>query len=923
MVRPGDSEQPGEKTSVAWRFAGVEYDPAATPPLRVDGEPVEVEPRPLEVLAELLRHVGEVVTKEELLDAVWEGRPTVDHVLANAVSKLRAVLGPAGAAHIVTVPRVGYRMQGPVQRVVSAAALSTAYRFEVGQPVPGRESYVLERPLGEGGGSDVWLARHAKLGQQRVFKFAEDGARLAALKREYTLFRLLRHELGERHDLAHVVDAHLSSAPYFLECEYGGSSLLEWAEQDGRLAAMPQPERLALFLQMARAVAAAHSVGVLHKDIKPANVLVAGGPGAWQVRLTDFGSGRLLEPSRLEALRLTAMGATMAEDAPPGGGTPLYLAPELLKGQAPSMQSDVYALGVTLFQLLVGDLRQPLATGWQREVGDDLLCADIAAATEGRPEERLGSASELVGRIAGLAPRRQEQARTQQLAADAASMAMRLERARGRRPWLVASVSALVLGLATSLWLQSAATAAGDLARAEAARASAINDFLNQDVIMAADVTTMGSGRTMRAEDVLNVASSRAGERFKGQAQAEAAVRMSLGELYLRLGQVRQAESEFRQGLNLLEAEAPGPAVAAERLFARYALARALLGLSRAEDAKVLLAAADAELQRTPSLLNERIELAAARAKIVFHAYGMEFDQALGHAERGVALAGRLYPGNLSEQFLLRRALAEIQFRSGRYDALEANLSVTLSPPYTPEAVGEVTFARAQINLARLQAHRGLLPEAEKTLRTAQATLVQRLGADDATVGQVHEELAFVLQDQGKLQQARQAFGDAAGIQQHIVGADNPQTRMLQLLALIVDSYLGQPAQALAGMEQAHRWFAQNIEGGERSPQVQLIDFHRARLLLDLGRAAQAGAVLAGLEVAQLARIDPSPIWDARVQAQLARQRMALGERQEGLQRLAREVQRMRAAGASAWEVAQYESVARQQAASTAHNAAP
>ena len=60
------------------------------------------------------------------------------------------------------------------------------------------------------------------------------------------------------------------------------------------------------------------------------------------------------------------------------------------------MQSDVYALGLLLYQMVVADLRRPLATGWQRDVDDELLREDISAATEGRPDKRIKSAAELV-----------------------------------------------------------------------------------------------------------------------------------------------------------------------------------------------------------------------------------------------------------------------------------------------------------------------------------------------------------------------------------------------------------------------------------------------------------------------------------------------------------------------------------------------
>lgn len=89
-----------------WRFGSIEFDEARFE-LRVSGLPVDVEQRPLQVLALLLQHAGEVVTKDELFETVWAGRVTVDHVLATAVGKLRKVLDAGGETRIVTVPRVG------------------------------------------------------------------------------------------------------------------------------------------------------------------------------------------------------------------------------------------------------------------------------------------------------------------------------------------------------------------------------------------------------------------------------------------------------------------------------------------------------------------------------------------------------------------------------------------------------------------------------------------------------------------------------------------------------------------------------------------------------------------------------------------------------------------------------------------------
>ncbi len=84
----------------SYRFGTAEFDEARME-LRVADLPVDAEHRVLQVLAYLLRHVGEVVTKEELLSEVWAGRITVDKVLPNAITKLRRALGEANAAFVI------------------------------------------------------------------------------------------------------------------------------------------------------------------------------------------------------------------------------------------------------------------------------------------------------------------------------------------------------------------------------------------------------------------------------------------------------------------------------------------------------------------------------------------------------------------------------------------------------------------------------------------------------------------------------------------------------------------------------------------------------------------------------------------------------------------------------------------------------
>jgi DNA-binding winged helix-turn-helix (wHTH) protein/Tol biopolymer transport system component len=313
------------------------------------------------------------------------------------------------------------------------------WRPAPGLSVPAREGWTLLGKLGEGGFGEVWLAGHPS-GERRVFKFCFEASRLRGLKREATLFRILKDELGDRDDIARVLDWNFDDPPYFLESEYTeGGSLVDWARALGGMGTVPLESRLLLIAQVAEALAAAHSVGILHKDVKPQNVLVTEDEeGQPRARLTDFGIGLVRDKSVLLGRDFTVTGFTEATGG--GGatsGTRLYAAPEVLEGRTPTTLADIYALGVMLYQVIVGDLDRALAPGWERDVADELLREDIGSCVEGRPERRLGNALSLAERLRTRHERRTERERPR--------------RARNRtRAWAAAG---LVAAAALGVWL--------------------------------------------------------------------------------------------------------------------------------------------------------------------------------------------------------------------------------------------------------------------------------------------------------------------------------------------------------------------------------------------------------------------------------------------------------------------------------------
>lgn len=384
-----------------------------------------------------------------------------------------------GFTEPVEVFEVGDRRWAPLKRPGDSETASRVLGEDVvlgwrpapGLALPGREHWAIDRKIGEGGFGEVWLARHEKTRERRVYKFCYEPSRLKSLQREITLFRLLKEELGERDDIARILDWNFDEAPYFIESEYTvGGDLGEWTAARGGMEQVPLAERLEIVSQVAEALAAAHSVGVLHKDVKPSNILVwRDAEGRIRARLTDFGIGAVTDPDRLAAAGITLLGmseVTREQTSSSPGGTRLYMAPELLEGKSATLQADIYALGVVLYQMVVGDLRRALAPGWQRELDDEMLREDIAAAVDGSADRRLSSAAELARRLRTLEARRLEREAE-------AELHEALARFRRRRRWAIyaaaiLAVFALVVGRLL-VQVRREAQAARDLARAAVA----------------------------------------------------------------------------------------------------------------------------------------------------------------------------------------------------------------------------------------------------------------------------------------------------------------------------------------------------------------------------------------------------------------------------------------------------------------------
>jgi|GEM_PF-1627047 len=497
--------------SIRYRF-GIFVIDSVNGELCADGKPVALEAKPRDLLLHLLKHRDETLSKDELFEACWPGRVVTEGTLAKAVMKLRIALRDDAQALIKTVHGVGYRWIAPLQMDLMHARAPlnlAAMQLKPDDVLPMRPNWQLQRALGRGGFGEVWLAKQSKSDACAVFKYVFDSTGLAALKREVTLSRLLRDALASSDAFVLPTDWNFDALPYFVEYAYfAEGNLLDWAQNQGGLRAVALAQRIEIAAKIADALAAAHSVGVLHKDLKPSNILMRNAVGRtsaqadnvqtapqWQPCLSDFGSGRALEPERLNALGITALGLTKtaaASDSP--GGTPLYLAPETIRGESSSIKVDIYALGVICYQLIVGDFRKHLAPGWEREIADPLLIADIALAAETDSALRLGDAAELARRLRAL-PERARQAALAIAQADAINQdRARLQRSLQRRQFWRASTAMAVLAaiaLAAMSWQQQRAQR-----QAEAVSAFLINLFRDSD-------PTRGSDPNLSARDLV------------------------------------------------------------------------------------------------------------------------------------------------------------------------------------------------------------------------------------------------------------------------------------------------------------------------------------------------------------------------------------------------------------------------------------
>jgi WD40 repeat protein len=286
------------------------------------------------------------------------------------------------------------------------------WRPAPGQVIPSAPEWAVVEKLGEGGFGEVWRTRHRTSGNSKIFKFCFHPDRLRSLKREVALLKIIKNRLGERPDIVRIEQINLETPPYFLVMDDTGyRDLVTWRSNLDEKSVPTLDYRIEIVAKIGDALQAAHDAGVIHRDIKPSNVLVSGRPedlGHLQIKLTDFGIGQVHTSGAPLTGTMTGFTGTLSQPEKAGQGTLMYLAPEALLGVFGSARSDIYSLGVILYQILVDDFSRPIAVGWERDLDDPDLMTDLEKCLSRNPEERFRSPGELAENLRSLEARRQK-----------------------------------------------------------------------------------------------------------------------------------------------------------------------------------------------------------------------------------------------------------------------------------------------------------------------------------------------------------------------------------------------------------------------------------------------------------------------------------------------------------------------------------
>jgi len=694
----------------------------------------------------------------------------------------------------------------------------------LGAPSGAVGGYRIQRVLGEGGMGLVYLATQESTGQPVALKVIRPGVLSARMlerfAHEVRVLARLQHEGIARIFEAGTIELAPGAGPqpFFAMEVVEGSALTEHAADAG----LDLRARLRLLAQVARIVHHAHARAVVHRDLKPANILVT---ADGRLKVLDFGVARVVEDDDASTVEHTQHGQVV--------GTLPYMSPEQVLGQTDRIdtRSDVYTLGVILFELLAGRL--------PHDVGGKSIVEAARTITEGpgvsRTLSRLprtvpADVRTIIGKAMFREPDRRYQS-AEELAADVERF-LRFEPITARPPSAIyvasrfarrhRAATAAIVGIALAVGAGAVATGAQAVIATrqrdravEAERTSrAVNDLLVNMLVSADPEQSLGQDLTVR--EVLDRAAPTidADPALAGRPLVRAPLHIAIGRTYQSLGVLDEAERQFRIGHELIEAN-EGPGTFAE-IMARRHLAGIAVERGGAVENEPLVRRACEELKQLlgpdhPETLGCEIQLARA----VYES---------GEIEKGIELIrdvadrcdAALGPDHV-ESLLARHNLASALRDQGQLDAALEALRAVLERRERVQGQDHPETLYSRNNLAAALALTGDKAEAERLFRETLEARERVLGPDHLSTATTGLNLANILVTDGRLAEAEPLVRRALRVYEAQLDEDHAKT----ITAVNVLAYL---LEELGNLDEAEALYRRALASAERLKGVYQVE---------------------------------------------------------------------------------------------------
>jgi serine/threonine-protein kinase len=592
----------------------------------------------------------------------------------------------------------------------------------VGQQVG---SYRLLREIGTGGMGTVYLVEREDVGQRAALKMVRDG-RLAtpAQLQRFLLERRVLAQL-EHSNIARLFDAGLTEdrLPYLVMEYVEGTPITEYCDRQ-RLTVR---ERLLLFQQVCLAVQHAHRNLIVHRDLKPSNILITRSAAGGQVKLLDFGIAKLLGENESQEPALTHHGAPIL--------TPDYASPEQVRDEPITTASDVYSLGVILYELLCG--RRPYHTRGQTPADVERIVCD----TEPERPSQAALRTEQVIRTDG---------NTHLIAPDTVSAARGTKPDRLQRR-LAGDLDTIVL----------------EALRKEPARRYASVEHLNDDIRRhLAGLPVSARADTLRYRV----------RKFIGRHRVSVTAAAALLLLLFSFSIVTAIQSDRirAQAERITQERDKAEQVAAflSNLFRTtdpYYGRGSLVTVREVLDSGVVLI--DRDLADQPQVRVDMMSvMAAAYDGMGYH------DQSRRLLESSLEILGRIHDDADPGVAGLLSQLAHVHLEDGDYRAAESLLQRSLASRRTLYGDDHAYVARTLNSLAQSLREQGRLTEAEPLLEEALSIDRSHPGKDGADLAQSTRGMAHLLRDRGDYAAAETFYRQAWALHRERFGDDHPET---------------------------------------------------------------------------------------------------------------------------------------------------